>query len=157
MNHREWLPERLRTLATSYESLDQDIEYLTEGVDKFAKWRWKTLYKVCTRLASSEKAMRWALHNVTNPKAQGSRNIGHAAHVLRLAHDEDVWAKASDLMNMIAPLMSRSAWVRGCDCHEAELLAGHDVQCRWKGRRQTSLGKRLGQLLCGRWQNEGSS
>ena len=81
-----------------------------------------------------------------NAKVLGSRDAGDAAQVLRLAHDEDFWAKASDLKNLIAPLMDTLSWLRGCDCHEAELLARRQVQCSWKGCRAKSLGKRLGQL-----------
>ena len=44
---------------------------------------------------------------------------------------------------MTKPVRELSGWVRGCDCHEAQLVQGIQVDCPWKGCRAPSFAARL--------------
>ena len=40
-----------------------------------------------------------------------------------------------------------SSWIRGCDCHERERLAGSAAQCDWQGCRARGLAARVDRCL----------
>merc|ERR1712242_162545 len=76
-------------------------------------------------------------------KDLGSKDSTHAQAVWQAVNDEEFWAKARGLQMLVNPFHEFRGWIRGCSCHEAELLEGKDVQCPWKGCRARELVPRL--------------
>ena len=139
--HREFLQSRLResdpaTLALHKKSLQT-------GCDRFAAWRWQTLANVARDLDRMRDAVRAALASVSKPADLGTRDAPTASAVLQAIHDDVFWRRASGLRQVLAPVHKLSSWVKGCDCHEADLLLGKEIACRWKGCRATTLAARL--------------
>ena len=51
------------------------------------------------------------------------------------------------LRQFVAPLGRFSSWVRGCECHEADRMAGKTVTCSWAGCRAPRLASRFEHVL----------
>ena len=51
------------------------------------------------------------------------------------------------LSKMTGPIQQFSSWLRGCPCHEEDLLAGRKVECQWSGCRAPDVATRLEEAL----------
>ena len=87
-------------------------------------WRWHTLAAVTTHLCRLEGAVRAAMGALRNSAELGSRDSTHAQAVWQAVNDEDFWAKARGLRMLVNPFKDLRNWIRGCPCHEAEILRG---------------------------------
>ena len=136
--HREFLQSRLRAAG-----LDKYCLSLDASIDRFAQWRWKTLANVTAGLAHVEDAMRAVAQVFSSAKDLASRDIATGKIFLDTSKDSQFWDRASGLKSVSNIMKLLSAWVRGCECHEAERLAGHVVSCKWAGCRARSFAARL--------------
>ena len=143
--HRQLLQERLRAAAGGQPDVVQEqVRSLNTSCDSFAQWRWKTLATVTRDLARKASAVVAACSGIQTASELSSRDGGAAATFLTAAQDPQFWTRVSALSTLVAPMASFSAWIRGCDCHETERLAGKVVQCDWSGCRASRLASRLG-------------
>ena len=138
--HREFLQHRLPEADPATQA---HRAALVTGCDRFAEWRWKTLSAVTRDLRRLEGAARAALATVSQPSDLATRDSRTAQDFLTAARDASFWDRARGLGDLVQPVTDLAGWVRGCDCHEAELLAGKAVVCPWKGCRAPGLATRL--------------
>ena len=117
---------------------------LTAAIERFAKWRWKTLAHVTSDLLRVEDAVVAAMEEFHSPINLGSRDMGIASAFFSATKDPAFWNCASALHLLSQPLISLSKWIRGCDCHEADRRDGKEVNCKWAGCRASSFAVRLG-------------
>ena len=152
----QWLQPRTRRefLASCLESAGGQaagapalVASLGKTCDRFADWRWQTLGKVCDGLTRMEDAVRLAVAPMTQAADLRSRDGPGAVAFLNTAKEDAFWEKAKMLRIAIRPMLDFAGWIKGCDCHEADLTEGRSVECPWKGCRAPSLGARLGGLL----------
>ena len=76
-----------------------------------------------------------------------SKDTGSAKAFLVSVSDENFWRRNRLLGQLVGPLAAFSSWIRGCDCHEPERLAGKTVECDWAGCRALGLAGRLALTL----------
>ena len=57
------------------------------------------------------------------------------------------WARVGDVYYAVSPMLEVTHWVKGCLCHEDQLVAGKPVDCIWKGCRAPELKDRVGVAL----------
>ena len=120
---------------------------LETGVDTFAEWRWKTLDNVTRGLARVEEAIVAALAQVSGVHELASGPDGRAADVLAAGRDPSFWDRARSLAVLTRPMSEFSSWIRGCECHEADRMAGRAVICQLAGCRARSLASRVACVL----------
>ena len=94
-------------------------------------------------LCRLEGPVRAAMGNLRNAAELGSKDSTHSQAVWQAIKDEEFWAKARGLQLLTKPFQRLRGWLRGCSCHEAELLEGKVIQCPWKGCRARELVPRL--------------
>ena len=143
--HRQLLQERL--LSAGGDHAQAHIKSLNTACDSFAHWRWKTIATVTRDLVRKQDAVVSATSGLQSASALSSRDGGGAAAFLSAVADAEFWRRAVALGQLVAPLASYSAWLRGCDCHEAERLAGKSVDCEWQGCRASGLASRTAEVL----------
>ena len=145
-SHRDLLAQfiRERRLDPVFEAAC--LKRLTFSVERFAQWRWKTLDKVTSQLHKIRHVLQTAFEVVTAPGQLAQRDTSEARKVMEVVNDGQFWARLQALRVILQPLMTFSGWVRGCKCHEKELLAGKTVQCVWKGCRAKELSQRVQKL-----------
>ena len=136
--HREYLQSRLR-----HAGMGIHCKALDNTIDRFAQWRWKTLASVTSGLASVENAVRAFTQGATSITDLVTRDATTARIFWDASMDPLFWGRASGLNALSKTLTSLSGWIRGCDCHEAERLAGRQVTCKWAGCRARSFAARL--------------
>ena len=129
----------LRSKLPAEDSLRPAFE---KGCDRFATWRWKTLAKVTGDLKRLETAVRSALPSV-GPADELASRTGQLGVFLATSKDPAFWERVRWAHRLLGPLTSFAAWIRGCDCHEAERLQNKVVVCQWQGCRASALGQRL--------------
>jgi len=142
--HRDFLQMHLVKRGGDETLLASRRKSLSAAIERFAKWRWKTLSAVTAGLLRVEDAVRAAMDEIHSPINLGSRDVGIAATFLSATKDPVFWDCASALHMLCQPLMSLSNWIRGCDCHEADRRNGKEVNCKWTGCRAPSFSARLG-------------
>lgn len=141
--HRDFLRSRLVDSSLPAASVISLSDSLQKGVDRFAKWRWKTLSSVTTDLARVEEAVRSSFTLLGGAAQLGTRDLPTATAVWNAAIDDQFWRKARLLGAFAAPLKKLSSWVRGCPCHEEARLRGHPVECQWAGCRAPQFADKL--------------
>ena len=113
-----------------------------KGCDRFAKWRWQTLAKVCADLLRLELAVRPAVAGIGSAHELKTRDNKFGAF-LAAAKDSAFWKRVMWVYEVLQPLKKFAAWVRGCDCCEEQRLQNKKVDCLWQGCRASGLGQRL--------------
>ena len=144
-SHRQLLQERLR--VSDHFVAEGQIKSLKTSCDSFAHWRWKTLATVTRDLVNKKDAVVAATTGMQSASELSSRDGGGAAEFLRAVRDSQFWSRAAALGQLVAPMASFSSWLRGCECHETERLAGQHVACDWQGCRAAGLASRTSQVL----------
>ena len=91
--------------------------------------------------------MRTVMSCLSESSDLGSRDAINAATLRATCLDPAFWDRARNLRLAVAPLASFSGWLRGCECHDADRLAGKVVQCPWQGCRAPRLADRTLQTL----------
>ena len=137
----------LRANATDTFPGHSHARSLQTGVERFAKWRWKTLATVCARLKKLAPGITAFAEVAQEPESLGVRDIESATAFLRISSDADFWGRAEALRRLTGPMNRFSSWARGCPCHEAELARGRKADCPWKGCRAVELSQRIAQLM----------
>ena len=143
VNNRRWLKKQVRLAGG--DRWKERLASLASGCDRFAQWRWKTLGHVTLDLMRLEDAFRSGIARVRSASGIGGRCAESASKLWHLAHDDAFWAQTARLHRLIYPLMQLASWVRGCDCHEVERLAGKRATCDWQGCRAASLASKVRQ------------
>ena len=141
LGHRQQLDAILRGAVV--DDIERKSKSLKKSINKFAQWRWKTLYQVASGLVAKESAVRAAVSLVRDSAELSSRDAAKVNGFLSATRSALFWDRARMLLALVRPLMDFSSWVRGCDCHEAELKAGKTVRCNWKGCRAGALHQRV--------------
>ena len=148
-NHRE----RLRGLLLQRTDVE---EYRREEVlaglaitpARFAQWRWKTLMPVVVDLLCMRPALEWAFAGQADAtKALAIRDGAVARKIQAAVANPDFWSQTTAIMELTHRVIDFMKWIQGCDCHEADLLAGRQVQCAFKGCRSRSLAKEMHAVL----------
>ena len=88
-----------------------------------------------------------ALAQVSGVHELASGPDGRAADVLAAGRDPSFWDRARSLAVLTRPMSEFSSWIRGCECHEADRMAGRAVTCQWAGCRARSLASRVACVL----------
>ena len=146
--HRLQLQDRLRRAGGDASVIAARVKLLDTSCDGFAEWRWKTIATVTKDLLRLRELLVAALGTVTSASDLSSRDAGTLAAVFISARDPQFWSRADDIAKLVHPMAALSSWIRGCECHERERLAGLIVPpCDWQGCRARSLGTRVGQVL----------
>ncbi|MCP4239960.1 MAG: hypothetical protein GY772_05315, partial [bacterium] len=104
---------------------------LATACERFAQWRWKTLRAACNGLLRMEFAFRSVCGPVRRVAELGVREGPQMAIVLEAAGEDAFWAQTRVLEAVTEPFSRLSGWLRGCACHEADLLRGRTVECQW--------------------------
>lgn len=143
------LQQRVRDAAALAEDIVAQIESLSKSCDSFAHWRWKTLAIVTKDLLSKRAALVTATSSVQSASELASRDGGAAATFLSCVSDAEFWRRTDALARLVAPMAAFSSWLRGCECHEHQRLAGqtHSVKCDWQGCRAQRLASRVAEAL----------
>ena len=97
----------------------------------------------CQRPSCQESAVRAAVSLVRDSAELSSRDAAKVNGFLSATRSALFWDRARMLLALVKPLMDFSSWVRGCDCHEPDLIAGKTVRCHWKGCRAGALHQRV--------------
>ena len=135
----------LRTLLTEEET--RDVGGLLEvGVDRFATWRWQTLYAVVKRLLRMEPAVTAACAHFGPLNAYKDRE-GQLKNFVETAMDECFWERVRYVHMVVRPMNGFASWIKGCDCHEEDRLERRAVDCPWQGCRAIGLSTRLSNVL----------
>ena len=143
LSHRQWLQLELKRRFPEHLELSDLVNSLNTAPERFAKWRWNTLHRATKSLAKVAKAVRLFLADVESASELGTRDQSVARSVLDTGHDTAFWTRTRGLSHVIQPLQRLSSWLRGCDCHEEQLLQGKAVTCDWKGCRAAGFSARL--------------
>lgn len=147
IRNRDYTNAVLRAKATAAFPGHTHAKSLQTGIDRFAKWRWKTLAKVCAGLEKLSLGIQGFAQVQPSAEDMCARDQESARAFLRVAGDPEFWGRADALRAFLVPATGFSGWVGGCSCHEAELLARKNVNCPWKGCRAVDLSQRVKQLL----------
>ena len=108
----------------------------------------ETVSKVTKDLLRLRELVVAALESVTAASDISSRDVGTVAVFLSSARDPQFWSRADDLAKLVQPMAALSSWLRGCECHERERLAGSTVpRCDWQGCRAPGLATRVAEAL----------
>ena len=145
VNNRRWLKQKVTALGGDL--MQQRLDSLDTGCDKFAKWRWKTLGNVTRDMLRLRGAFRRGIASVGSAKAIGGRSKGTSQQLWDLAHDDTFWFETTSLHQLVQPLTALASWVRGCDCHDQDRIAGKAVTCCWQGCRAATLASRVKQAV----------
>jgi len=139
--------ERLQAILEEQGPADEQASWtqrLVTGTGRFAEWRWKTLSRALSDLASVEPCLRWLASNVGPWENKlAARDTVGIRQLQDICARPETWERAKALQSVTRPLMSLMGWVQGCDCHESELLAGKAISCPFKGCRAPGLSARL--------------
>ena len=137
--HREFLQHLLPDASETTAALRKS---LGTGCERFAEWRWQTLGSVTGDLRRMERAVRAAMDNISDAAELGTRDSSIANAFLTAVMDVGFWDRCRWLQDFVQPIKRLSGWIRGCDCHESQLLTG-GCSCPWKGCRAPGLATRL--------------
>ena len=132
---REYLQARLAGQSELVQSLDA-------GVDTFADWRWQTLAVVTASLLRIQDALVRATAGLADGDL-ASRDGVVAQTFLLVVRSPLFWKQCHALHDLVKPITMFSSWLRGCPCHEADLMGGKVVVCSWKGCRALELAQRV--------------
>ena len=116
---------------------------IERGCDKFAAWRWKTVYHVTTDLLRMADAVIAAVRQLSNVKALYVRDTKSANTFLDAASSDLFWCRTRVLNVVLGPLSRLSSWIRGCKCHETLRSQGKAVDCKWGGCRAVEFAAKL--------------
>ena len=120
---------------------------MTNAVDTFAEWRWKTLANVTKYLCRVHEAVVAAIASISCATQLASGPDGQASVFLSSAQDGAFWSKARALGLLTKPITDMSSWLGGCECHEAERQRGQTIKCGWAGCRAPQLASRVAETL----------
>lgn len=99
---------------------------------RFADWRWGTLHECMQSLMGFLDSL--ANNFDPTPFANGRDKAGLTAVVE--AFQSRVWRLQAAFVAFFSAFITRLMnWGSGCECHEAALLRGAEVECGFKGRR----------------------
>ena len=133
---REWLQSRLCHVdATVGESL-------RTVCDRFAVWRWKTLWNVTRDLLRMKEALITATSGL-RASDLASRDGVLSQTFLTSVQSHVFWMQSEALHALAEPVAEFSSWLRACPCHEHECLQHAHVDCAWKGCRGPELSGRV--------------
>ena len=120
---------------------------LDRGCERFAQWRWQTLGKVTADLLFLEKAVRHAAGYVGSAKDLEKERRVKWEECRECVRDEKFWDTVAWTGRMLEPLKRFGGWLKGCDCHEEDRLAGREVTCPWQGCRARGLAVKVESVL----------
>ena len=144
--HRDLLVHRLEGLGGPEAVTKAHVASLRFSCESFAQWRWKTLKRVTKHLGRMEAAVIVATGGLSASHLS-SKDTGSAATFLEGVGQHVFWQRCRFLGQLVDPLMEFSSWVRGCDCHQQDRMAGKCVRCDWAGCRAPHVGRRFEQAL----------
>ena len=144
---RRQLQERLRAAGGEQVVVEGRCKAMDLGCDGFAEWRWKTISKVTEDLLRLREPVVVALQSVIAASDLSTRDAATASAFVSSARDPQFWSRAEGLATLVRPMAALSSWIRGCDCHERERLAGSAAQCDWQGCRARGLAARVDRCL----------
>jgi hypothetical protein len=146
-SHREVLTHVWRQMENAANrSLVKDmVKALSTSCDRFAKWRWRTLFNVTTDLIRFQPAVCGAMANIADRSILGQRESDKAQRFISSVESSVFWGRAQALQMCMGPLFELSSWIRGCPCHETERKGKkvHNVQCKWSGCRAPELAEQV--------------
>ena len=145
--HRDLLAGLIAKQSVSAQSLEVLLKSLTNAVDTFAEWRWKSLANVTKYLCRVHEAVVAATASISCATQLASGPDGQASVFLSSAQDGAFWSKARALGLLTKPITDMSSWLGGCECHEAERQRGQTVKCGWAGCRAPQLASRVVETL----------
>ena len=87
-----------------------------------------------------------AVPQLSAPQQLGTKDSALAKQVWDSVRSAEFWSAAAFYRWVTRPVTQMSGWVRGCECHDAELRNRVQVACVWKGCRAPQLQARLGQF-----------
>ena len=120
------------------------IQKLDRTMDWFAQWRWKTLSSCLYALCLLEPPLRLVTAVTTlRDLARRRKTTGDVDKFWAGIDSQRFWNTVVFLMELLEPMRTFAAWVRGCDCCEDRRKGGKAVDCPWAGCRAAGL--------CARW------
>jgi hypothetical protein len=99
----------------------------------FAKWRWHTLYEAtlgCLSLQFLARAWEQVMVALASTAEQATLTV-----VDKALKSPRFWRRTKAMHDLSKRVDKCRRWGAGCSCHEEELRAGRQVDCKYKGRR----------------------
>ena len=145
VGNRRALQHMLRLRVPAEEEV---IQKLDRTMDRFAQWRWKTLSSCLYSLSQLEPALRLVTAVTTlEVLARRRKTRGDVDKFWAGIDSHHFWSTVTFLLEVVEPMRTFAAWVRGCECCEAQRKAGKEVDCPWAGCRAASLFGRWRQAM----------
>ena len=146
-SHRELLAEvwQQQATAANEKHTGEMVKSLQTSCDRFAHWRWRTLFNVTTDLVRLQPAVCGAMAYIEDRTILGTRDSAKREKFVAIVESDVFWSRAHALHMCMAPLFEFSSWLRGCPCHEQERKGKrvHNVVCNWAGCRAPELAAQL--------------
>ena len=145
VGNRRALQHMLRLRVPAEEEV---IQKLDRTMDRFAQWRWKTLSSCLYSLSQLEPALRLVTAVTTlEVLARRRKTRGDVDKFWAGIDSHHFWSTVTFLLEVVEPMRTFAAWVRGCECCEARRKAGKEVDCPWAGCRASGLAPRWRKAL----------
>jgi hypothetical protein len=146
IRHRDLLRQLVIEMVGDSAERVSMFEALRKPIDKWANWRWKTLHKAISGLLRVRSVLRLVFARTDVLDRMAARDSSEASALVSAVLDASTWDCAQALHHLFEDVWEFSGWLRGCECHDAELRAGKVVKCGMKGHRAPYLRKRVSGL-----------
>jgi hypothetical protein len=146
--HRVWILAIAKKLGLAQDSLDLISEALKNSTDRFAKWRWRSLWQCLKDLERNEPVLKEVIGRcnlatwTVKVSSDVAKSLSFSSHP-----SNDLW-KCREVAELItAPLMRLHGWFQGCHCHTPEDRARAGFHCPFQGMRAKWAAKRVSECI----------
>lgn len=141
-NHRQYLVKKIDQNSNDDDVRKRCKAALNKGSDRFAQWRWESLDAAVKSQVTAKEPFQVACEG-DDPRKWHLRCVDTMKAIASAASEEKHWQELAAVSFMIEDLMDLHGWIKGCDCHEEERLAGQIVKCPRQGLRCKTFKGRL--------------